>query len=232
MFQAMPAQTQYKIEIIPQEEKITPYSVGKRCLDIVGGIAGVIIFSPILIFTAIYIKIVSPDGPVFADIKKRVGKDGKEFRMLKFRSMIPNAQEWLNNNPELYRKYQENGYKLDPDPRLIPGAKFMRKTSIDEMPQFFNIILGQMSLVGPRAYFKFELEEQAQRHPETIEYIRTALTSKPGLTGPWQIGGRSEVDYVDRIKMDAAYAKKKSLVYDLKVIFKTPFAVITGRGAH
>lgn len=228
----MPAQTQHKIEIIPQEEKITPYSIGKRILDILGGLAGLVLFSPILIATALYIKIVSPQGPVFADMKKRVGKNGIEFKMLKFRSMIPNAQEWLKNNPELYRQYQDNGYKLDPDPRLIPGSQIIRKLSIDEMPQFLNILTGSMSLVGPRAYFRFELEEQLERHPETLEYIRTALTTKPGLTGPWQIGGRNQVEFVDRIKMDAEYAKRKSLVYDLKVILKTPLAVVSGKGAH
>lgn len=207
------------------------YTLGKRLVDILGGLIGILVFSPLTIPTAIYIKIVSPSGPVFADMKKRVGKNGKEFRMYKFRTMIPNAQKWLESQPELYKKYQENSYKLDPDPRLLPGGEWIRKYSIDEMPQFINIFLGQMSIVGPRAYFKYELDEQVQRFPQTKRDISDALTVKPGLTGPWQIGGRSAVGFVERIKMDANYAKTKSLVYDIKVILQTPLVVITGKGA-
>src|SRR3989338_6336596 len=136
------------------------YLFTKRALDIVGGLVGVILFSPLMLATVIWIKLVSPGGPVFLEAIERVGKDGKEFPMYKFRSMIPHAQEWLKNHPELYQKYQENGYKLDPDPRWIKGAEFMRKYSIDEMPQFFNVLFGSMSLVGYRAYYGFELEEQ------------------------------------------------------------------------
>lgn len=201
-------------------------------MDLVGSVVGIIIFSVPMLATAIWIKIVSPEGPVLADIKKRVGKNGVEFRMFKFRSMIPNAQEWLKNQPELYKRYQENGYKLDPDPRLIKGGDFIRKTSIDELPQFFNILLGNMSLVGPRAYFKFELEEQMQRYPNTIKLVELATQIKPGLTGKWQTSGRSEVGFVDRITMDADYAKKQSLVYDLLIVLKTPYVVLTKKGAH
>lgn len=207
------------------------YTFGKRLMDILGGFVGIVLFAPIMIPTALYIKLVSPDGPVFADMKKRVGKNGREFRMLKFRTMVPNAQEWLESQPELYKQYQENGYKLDPDPRWIPGAVAIRKYSIDEMPQFFNIFFGQMSVVGPRAYFKYELDEQAQRYPQTVKDIQNALKVKPGLTGPWQVGGRSSVGFVERIKMDADYAETKSLLYDIKVILQTPLVVITGKGA-
>lgn len=208
------------------------YNIGKRIMDIFGALIGIITFSPIMLGTAIFIKIVSPNGPVLADMKKRVGKGGKEFKMFKFRSMIPNAQEFLKNNPELYKQYVANNYKLDHDPRWLPGAATLRKFSIDEMPQFFNILLGQMSLVGPRAYFRFELNEQLQEHPEAKTYVDAALTTKPGLTGPWQVGGRSQVDFVERIKMDAGYAKKKSLVYDITLILKTPLVVLTGKGAY
>jgi exopolysaccharide production protein ExoY len=207
------------------------YDIGKRLMDIFGSIVGILVFTPIMLSTALFIKAVSPDGPILADQKPRVGKDWNEFKMFKFRSMVPGAQDILKNNPELYKKYQANGYKLDPDPRLIKGAKYLRKYSIDEMPQFFNILLGNMSLVGPRAYFAFELEEQVKKHPEADDYVNQALTVKPGLTGPWQIGGRSEVNFVDRIKMDAEYAKSRSLMYDLKVILRTPYVVITSKGA-
>lgn len=207
------------------------YSVGKRIIDIIGAIIGIIVFSPIMILAAIWIKIVSPDGPVFADIPNRVGKGGKDFRMFKFRSMIPNAQKWLDDNPKWLKKYRENNYKLDPDPRLIKGAKFLRKSSIDEMPQFFNVLLGQMSIVGPRAYFPFELKEQAERFPQTKKHIEKVKTIKPGMTGPWQVGGRSEIGFVKRIKMDADYADSRSLIYDLSIILKTPLAVIMQKGS-
>ena len=207
------------------------YDVGKRIIDIIGAVVGIIIFSPVMLLTALWIKAVSPDGPVFADIPKRVGKGSEEFHMFKFRSMIPNAQQWLEDRPEWLKKYRENDYKLDPDPRMIKGAKFIRKTSIDEMPQFFNILLGQMSLVGPRAYFPFELREQAKRYPKTKKHIEQVMTIKPGLTGPWQVGGRSEIGFVKRIKMDAGYAEVRSLPYDIFVILKTPIVVLLQKGA-
>jgi lipopolysaccharide/colanic/teichoic acid biosynthesis glycosyltransferase len=208
------------------------YDIGKRVLDIIGAIVGIIIFSPLMIACAIWIKLVSPEGPVLADIPDRVGKGGKEFRMYKFRSMIPNAHDFLINNPELYKKYKENNYKLENDPRWIKGAGFMRKVSIDEMPQFFNVLLGQMSIVGPRAYYPFELEKQISDNVTVKPFVDEALTVKPGLTGPWQIGGRSEMSFLERIKIDASYAKTRSLMYDIIVILKTPMAVLRARGAY
>ena len=207
------------------------YELLKRIVDIVGSIVGIILFSIPMSAVAIFIKTVSPEGPVFADTKKRVGRDGREFTMLKFRSMKPNAQEWLKSQPELYKKYQDNGYKLDPDPRLIKGGNFLRKTSIDELPQFFNVLAGTMSLVGHRAYFKYELDEQCERYPEAKKYVDDVLTTKPGMTGPWQIGGRSTVGFMERVKMDSDYAKCRSVLYDLLVILKTPYVVLTRRGA-
>lgn len=185
-----------------------------------------------MLAVAVFIKIVSPGGPIIADTKSRVGFQGREFKLLKFRSMIPDAQKWLESQPELFKKYKENNFKLDPDPRLIPGGKFIRKYSIDELPQFFNILLGDMSLVGPRAYFKFELDEQAAKHPETNEDIKAMLEAKPGLTGVWQTSGRSAIGFVDRIKMDADYSRRRSIVYDILIILKTPIVVIFGKGAY
>jgi len=207
------------------------YNVGKRTIDIIGAIVGIIIFSPIMLITAIWIKLVSPEGPIFADIPNRVGKGDTDFRMFKFRSMIPNAQKWLEDNPEWLKKYRENSYKLDPDPRLIKGAKFIRKTSIDEMPQVFNVLMGEMSIVGPRAYFPFELKEQGERYPKSKKHIEQVKTIKPGITGPWQVGGRSEIGFEQRIKMDAGYAKNRSLAYDILIIIKTPIAVLMQRGS-
>ena len=146
--------------------------------------------------------------------------------------MIPNAQSWLESQPELFQKYKENNFKLDPDPRLIPGGKFIRKYSLDELPQFLNILNGSMSVVGPRAYFRFELEEQLKKHPEASQDVLDMQNVKPGLTGVWQTSGRSSVGFVERIKMDADYSRKRSLIYDIFIILKTPLVVIFGKGAY
>jgi lipopolysaccharide/colanic/teichoic acid biosynthesis glycosyltransferase len=207
------------------------YFLIKRIIDILGALVGILIFCPIMLITSIFIFIVSP-GPILAVTKPRMGKNGKYFNLLKFRSMIPDAQKWLESQPELFKKYKENNFKLDPDPRLIPGGKFIRKYSIDELPQFFNILIGDMSLVGPRAYFDFELIDQLSNYPETKNYIDEMKLSKPGLTGTWQVSGRSGIGFVERIKMDAEYSKRQSILYDLYIILKTPYVVIFGKGAY
>jgi exopolysaccharide production protein ExoY len=204
----------------------------KRFIDIVGSLLGIIIFIIPMALIALYIKIISPGDSVIANTKGRVGYKGKEFKLLKFRSMIPDAQAWLESQPELFNKYKENNFKLDPDPRLIPGGKFIRKFSLDELPQFFNILNGDMSLVGPRAYFKFELEEQLKKYPQTKADILQMQEAKPGLTGVWQTSGRSSIGFVERIKMDADYSRKRSLLYDILIILKTPLVVIFGKGAY
>jgi lipopolysaccharide/colanic/teichoic acid biosynthesis glycosyltransferase len=204
----------------------------KRFIDIIGSILGIFFFSPVMLGVALYIKIVSPGGSIFADTVGRVGYKGKEFKLLKFRSMIPNAQAWLESQPDLFKKYKENNFKLDPDPRLIPGGKIIRKYSLDELPQFFNILKGEMSIVGPRAYFRFELEEQMKKHPETKQDILDMQNAKPGLTGVWQTSGRSNVGFVERIKMDADYSRNRSVLYDILIIIKTPLVVIFGKGAY
>lgn len=212
------------------------YLILKRLLDIVGAIFALIIFSPIIVFTALYIKIMSPGGPIFADIPKRVGKYGKEFRFLKFRSMIPNAHTWLENHPEWYERYKSNNYKIDPkeDPRMIKGAyiNFMRKSSIDELPQFINVLKGQMSIVGPRAYYPFEIKDQAAKFKVDQEVVKKAISVKPGITGPWQVGGRSLISFDKRIQIDADYAGKESIIYDILLILKTPYVVVTMKGAY
>lgn len=208
----------------------------KRILDIVGSIAALILFSPIIVFTAIYIKVMSPDGPIFADIPGRVGKGGKEFRFLKFRSMIPNAHKWLDDHPEWKEKYKANNYKIDPkeDPRMIKGSyiHFMRKASIDEFPQFINVLRGEMSIVGPRAYYPFEIKDQAAKYSIDPEVVSKAISVKPGITGPWQVGGRSLIPFDKRIQLDADYAGRKSIFYDILLILKTPYVVVTMKGAY
>src|SRR3989338_1335647 len=208
------------------------YDFSKRMLDILGSAMGLIILCPFFLIIAIAIKLNSA-GPVFADIPQRAGRKGKLFRMYKFRSMVEGAQEMLNSDPDLLKKYKQNSYKLsiDEDPRITGVGKFIRKTSIDELPQLINILQGEMSLVGPRAYYPFELEEQQVKHPHSRKYVKIILSGKPGLTGLWQVSCRSEINFDQRVKMDARYIQKRSILYDFRILLKTIPAVISGRGA-
>lgn len=206
------------------------YDLVKRFMDILGSLVGIIIFSPILIAVALAIKLDSR-GPVMADTPMRVGKNGKLFKMYKFRSMVVGAQDLLQKNPELLKEYKKNSYKLHNDPRVTNVGKFIRKFSIDEFPQFFNIIRGEMSLVGPRAYYPFELEEQQKKYPKSRDFVKVILSSKPGLTGVWQVSGRSEINFDKRVEMDAQYVQRRSVLYDIYLIAKTIPAVLFGRGA-
>ncbi len=209
------------------------YFILKRLIDVIGSIIALVLFSPIFLAAALWIKFTSPEGPIFADIPLRVGKDKKPFKFYKFRSMFPNAHEYLTKNPELYKKYVDNNYKIsaEEDPRIIKGGIFLRKYSVDELPQFLNVLFGQMSIVGPRAYYFFEIEEQAVKYPETKVLIDKAVSVKPGITGPWQVSGRSSIGFVDRVKLDANYAQNRSILYDIWIILKTPYVVLTKKGA-
>lgn len=209
------------------------YTISKRCIDIVGSIVLIVLFFPVCVITALAIVLDTP-GPVFADTPKRVGKNGKLFKLFKFRSMIVNAHAILRKDPKLaklYHEYKQNSYKLQNDPRVTKVGHFIRKHSIDEIPQFLNVFMGDMSLVGPRPYYADELEEQQKKYPHTRKLVGVVLSSKPGITGYWQVSGRSEVNFDKRIQMDADYVLKKSLLYDIYIILKTPLAMITGKGA-
>lgn len=211
------------------------YEFVKRLMDITGALFLLLLFSPILLFTVVLVKVTSP-GPVFADIPSRVGKNGKMFRLFKFRSMIMNAHTLMKTDPrfkELYEQYRKSSYKvaIGKDPRITPFGKFIRRYSIDEMPQLFNVIRGEMSIVGPRAYYPDELEEQQRKYPKTKELLKEVLRVKPGITGYWQVTGRNTVDFEKRIEMDAYYARKRSLIFDILIILKTPWAMISGKGA-
>jgi exopolysaccharide production protein ExoY len=211
------------------------YDFSKRVLDIIGSLVGIVVFSPVMIAISLAIKFDSK-GPVFADTPPRVSKDGRLFKMYKFRSMFMGAHDMLHNDPkykDLLQKYKQNSYKLDinEDPRITRVGKFIRQTSIDELPQFFNIFCGQMSLVGPRAYYPFELEEQQKKYPESREFVKIIMKAKPGLTGLWQISGRSNINFDARVKLDAEYVEKRSILFDIMIILRTVPAVLTGRGA-
>lgn len=210
------------------------YETAKRIIDVLGAVFLLGLFSPVMILTAITIKLTS-EGPVFADIPKRVGKDGKLFYPFKFRSMIVNAYQLLRTDPKFKKAYLEQqtagNYKIKNDPRITPVGKFIRKYSVDEMPQLLNVLKGEMSIIGPRPYYREELEKQKKVYPGTEKYIKEALKVRPGITGYWQVTGRSNVNFDKRIEMDAYYARKKSLLFDLLIILKTPWTMISGRGA-
>jgi len=209
------------------------YYITKRIIDVIGATFLLILFSPIMIVAAVAIKLDS-EGPIFADTPKRVGKNGRLFYTFKFRSMIANAHEMLRKDPKfkkLYKKYQESSYKLFDDPRVTKVGKFIRKYSIDEMPQLMNVLRGEMSIVGPRPYYEDELEKQTKIYPKTKELVKQMQMVKPGITGYWQVSGRSEVNFDKRIEMDAYYARKRSIVLDILILLKTPWVMITGKGA-
>ena len=144
------------------------------------------------------------------------------------------AERVLKTDPrykKLYEEYKNSSFKLHKDPRITPIGKFIRKYSIDETPQFINVIKGEMSIVGPRAYLPEELVEQEEKYPHTKDFIKESLTVKPGITGYWQVTGRSNVNFDKRIEMDAYYARKKSIWLDFLIMLKTPWAMISGVGA-
>lgn len=216
-----------------QVKKSLLYEGVKRVLDIVLALILIVIFSPVFLIVAIAIKMTSP-GPIFADTPARIGRNGRQFKMYKFRSMIQNAHLLLREDPEfarLYEEYKKGSYKLKNDPRITPVGRTIRKFSFDELPQFFNILRGEMSLVGPRAYYADELREQQKNYPFTQQAVKVVLSVKPGLTGYWQVSGRSQINFDKRIQMDADYVYKRSVLYDLYIISKTPWAMVTGRGA-
>ncbi len=205
----------------------------KRLIDMIGSIILLLFFSPLFLILSIAIKLDS-SGPIFADTPQRVGKKGSLFKMYKFRSMIENAHSLLRRDPKLrtlYEQYKKNSYKLIDDPRVTVLGKFIRKHSFDELPQLINVLQGEMSLIGPRAYYPDELVNQQKKYPMTRDLVKKVLSIKPGITGYWQVSGRSEVKFDKRIAMDADYVEKRSLWYDIKILAKTPWAMIAGKGA-
>ncbi|HEX7456009.1 MAG TPA: sugar transferase [Candidatus Nanoarchaeia archaeon] len=208
------------------------YFAIKRVIDILGSLFGLVLTAPLFLAVAAAIKLDS-SGPVFADTPQRVGKGGRVFKMYKFRSMIKDAHLLLRKDPKfkkLYEQYKNNDFKVgtDEDPRITRIGRFIRKTSLDELPQLANILRGEMSLVGPRAFHVDELAEQQKRFPNSKKNVGKALSVKPGLTGPWQVSGRSSIDFPDRIKLDAAYAQSRSILTDLIILVKTIPAVLGG----
>ena len=212
----------------------TSYNRGlKRFVDVVCSLFLLILFSPVCVVVGFAI-IIDSDGPIFADVPERVGQNGKPFRMYKFRSMIRNAHVLLHTDArfkELFLQYQRDSYKLKDDPRVTRVGKWIRRHSVDEIPQLLNVLRGEMSIVGPRAYYPDELENQQKKHPETQRYVKEVLSVKPGITGLWQVSGRSEVHFDKRIALDAAYVDTISFWQDLSIMIRTPLVMVSGRGA-
>ncbi|WP_434639866.1 undecaprenyl-phosphate galactose phosphotransferase WbaP [Klebsiella sp. I138] len=197
----------------------------KRAFDIFGSLFIIIALSPLLIYISYKVK--KDNGPAIYG-HERVGKDGKPFKCLKFRSMVINSkevlEELLENNPEAKAEWDAT-FKLKEDPRITKIGQFLRRTSLDELPQLFNVLKGEMSLVGPRPIITAELE----RYNDEVDYY---LLSKPGMTGLWQVSGRSDVDYDTRVYLDAWYVKNWSMWNDIAILFKTISVVLKKDGAY
>ncbi|MFZ2202404.1 MAG: sugar transferase [Microgenomates group bacterium] len=212
------------------------YEIVKRTIDLLAALILIILFLPVWLIVPILIKLESR-GTVFYS-PERVGRYGKPFKMLKFRSMKMfeingqevHAVEFWKYNKELFEKYKTAGWKLtlEEDPRITRLGKILRQTSIDEFPQVFNILKGDMSLVGPRAYVKPEIDDAVKRYGgKIVPLIEESMQAKPGLTGPWQVSGRNVIPWDQRVALDADYARRRSLVYDFYIALKTPLAMIS-----
>lgn len=204
----------------------TLYFTAKRALDIVASLCLIILFLPIWIMVPILIRLDSPGPIIFKH--KRVGKHGRDFEMLKFRSMIDGAHEYLHkDHPELLEKFKAGDWKLEHDPRITKLGHVLRSLTIDEFPQLINVLKGDMSLIGPRAYMRQEIEEQTKKYPQTKALIKDILSIKPGVTGPWQVSGRNEIPFNRRAELDAEYARQRSMLKDICIILRTPKAMFS-----
>ena len=202
-------------------------NVVKTAFDYILTLVGAVFISPLLVYIAYRIKKEDP-GPVFF-AHTRIGKYGKPFPCYKFRSMVVNSQEmlqkYLAENPAA-REEWERDFKLKDDPRVTPIGKFLRSTSLDELPQIFNVLRGEMSLVGPRPVIQEELDKY---YGETAKLY---CTVKPGITGLWQVSGRSDIGYDERVALDATYIKYRSMWGDIVILWKTIGVVLMKKGAY
>ncbi|MBT2286440.1 sugar transferase [Paenibacillus polymyxa] len=194
------------------------YLFMKRMLDLLGSFIGLIILCPLFAVIGLLIKIEAPQGSVFFR-QVRVGQNGKEFHMYKFRSMVANAEDLLE---QLIDQNEVNGnmFKMKNDPRITRIGKFIRKTSLDELPQLWNVFRGEMSLVGPRPALPREVKNYTS-------YDRQRLQMIPGCTGLWQVSGRNSVGFEEMVELDLTYARERSMMVDIKIIFRT-FKVLVG----
>lgn len=198
----------------------------KRIIDILGALVGMIALLPITIVVFIANLFKKNKTKIFYT-QNRIGKDGKLFKLYKFQTMIPNADEYLfkylEENPEAKEEYSKNK-KLKNDPRVTEIGKVLRKTSLDEFPQFFNVLKGDMSLVGPRPYLPREQEEMGEHYYNIVKV-------QPGITGPWQVGGRSDLTFEERLNIEGKYAETANFRSDMSILFKTVESTVNKKGA-
>lgn len=217
----VPITRNYKKKVKRKLERIV-----KRTFDIIGGLVGIIFLLPLTVIIYIANLVEGDNGPIFYT-HERIGKNGKLFKMYKFRSMVVDADEklfqYLEENEEARKEFKKYK-KLKNDPRITKVGAFIRKTSIDEFPQFINVLKGDMSLVGPRPYLPREKADMKYYYPYIIK-------DKPGITGFWQVAGRSDVTFEDRLKMDFNYSRWKSFKLDVKLLLKTLGKVVRKEGA-
>jgi len=208
---------------IDYQNKRYIYRLSKRIFDFVASLLGLIILSPLFLIIAIAIKIEDPKGPVFYS-QIRLGKKQEAFKMYKFRSMVVDADKHLK---DLLDENEVDGamFKMKKDPRVTKVGQFIRKYSVDELPQLVNVLLGNMSLVGPRPPLPREVMEYS-------EYDKQRLTVKPGCTGLWQISGRNDVGFSEMVELDLRYINKRNAIFDLYVLFKTVLVFIKPNGAY
>lgn len=210
-----------KYEAVRNDEK-RMYVFVKRVLDLVCSLLALVLGSPILLIVALAIRIDSKGPIVFGHM--RIGKNGKPIKVYKFRTMYENASEIFENFSEEQKREYYINFKLDNDPRITKIGSFLRKTSLDELPQLINIIKGDMSIVGPRPIVEKEIDKYGI-------YANKMFSVVPGLTGYWQANGRSDTTYDERVQMDMYYIDNRSLLMDFKIILKTIVAVVKKDGA-
>ena len=198
----------------------------KRCLDIIIAIIGIFFLIP-LVFIVKISYILTGDFKTIFFIQERIGINGKKFKMFKFRTMVPNAQNKLDKllNEDIKAREEYDKYKkITDDPRVTKAGKFFRKTSIDEFPQFINVFIGNMSVVGPRPYLDREIKDMGS-------YYKNVIMCKPGITGYWQANGRNDLDFHDRLLCDEYYSKKMGIKFDMRIFFATFSKVLKRNGA-
>lgn len=200
--------------------EIDSYTIFKRAVDIIGSLAALVIFAPLLIFIALIVKISSPSSCIFR--QERLKQGGKRFNCLKFRTMVTNALEIMENSSEMQDQF-EALYKIQNDRRITRVGRFLRASSLDELPQLINVLRGEMSLVGPRPVVPQEIDKYAS-------FATKFLSVKPGLTGLWQVSGRNTLSYKERVNLDMKYIDEHSLWLDLKIILATLPAILKGTG--
>ncbi|WP_342032549.1 sugar transferase [Mesobacillus boroniphilus] len=211
----------------PEKIVVSPiYLFEKRCLDIIGAALGLIIVLPLFIVIRIIYCFGESKGPLWFK-QQRIGKNGELFNIFKIRSMVVDAEGILKRNHELFQKYIQNNYKLEPDEdsRITRVGRILRKSSLDELPQLINVLKGEMSLVGPRPIVEEELKEYKHKRQDF-------LSVKPGMTGYWQVCGRSDVGYPERVELELYYVYHQSLSLDMKILIKTMIIVLKKKGAY